>query len=336
MGSARSRRGLRAAGVPALVLTLLLLAGCTGDGEVAAFQRAFADDPAIQEMELTSHDNQPFTGGVSGDVVARSGLSDDEAVRLVGRLSDYTRENRDRMQGRVTLAVDGIQLSIAGDDELDVRAAHLLTVLRADGRVVSAFLGERALGVTGDGAPAAIGMAGDLPDMIDGMVPGLSEGLRVRSADGAVDIGGGAITRGAALRLWHALQPDVALTGIRVRDDARIVVTLQREADLTRAERAVAREGFDEGTKVVFASDLVRLGEADGEEARALLAKLSDHARARIAWVWTSGARIEVAVRAEVDIAAMAAEVEAALPAAVDEASLRWEGDPDTRTAIRP
>ncbi|WP_243226772.1 hypothetical protein [Microbacterium sp. CIAB417] len=136
-----------------LALTAMLVSGCTGDGEAGAFAAEFAGDPAVASVELTSHDNQPFTGGVSGQVVAREGVADHEVSALADRLSSYTRENGERMRGLVSLLAD---MPLAGmrlrDDALVMTLAKEEDYARA---------ADRAATLTSDGEPR-LAFASDL------------------------------------------------------------------------------------------------------------------------------------------------------------------------------
>ncbi|GAA3646777.1 hypothetical protein GCM10022202_02540 [Microbacterium marinilacus] len=327
---------MRAALMAALLsATLLLAAGCTGDGESAAFQRAFADDPSVESMKLTSHDNQPFTGGVSGEVVAREALADEDFAALVGRIGDYTRENGDRMQGRVSLVVDGFEMEVTGDEGHDDEAVGLLLALRADARVISATVGDSSLVLVGSGTAEAVELARDLPALRDEVAPGLPDTATVRAEDGDVDLRGSTAARGDALRLWDALTAEVPLAGLRARNEPVVVVALRDESDLSAARRVAAGVALGPGTSVRFASDVVRLGDSDGEDARLLLSSLDEELRDRIAYVWISGARVQVAVRIEADLAGMADAVDAALPARITDASMVLESDPATSLSVR-
>ncbi|OOB91270.1 hypothetical protein B0T42_07050 [Rathayibacter sp. VKM Ac-2630] len=68
---------MRKCGVGALALTtVLLLTGCSGDSFRADFARTFGSDEAVADLELSTVEDMPFTGGVSAEVVARENLAD--------------------------------------------------------------------------------------------------------------------------------------------------------------------------------------------------------------------------------------------------------------------
>ncbi|GGO59593.1 hypothetical protein GCM10010910_02930 [Microbacterium nanhaiense] len=333
-GEKRGRRRRTAVATIALGLAVLL-AGCTGDGEAAAFAREFRDDPAVESMELTSHDNQPFTGGVRGDVVVRDTATDGSVSDLVGRIGDYTRANADRMRGRVTLIVDGLKTEVTGDRAVDDAHLRLLLTLRSDDRVRGASIRDAAVGVYGAAADVAIDLARDLPAVVERNTPGEEWLLSVRSEDGAVSLRGDSAILGTGVRLWDVLGSVVPLTGIRVEDTSRIEIALRHESDLPRARAAASELALANDPEVVFASDLVRLGDSDGEDARLLLSRLEEVTRERVVYVWVSDTRMQVAVRNEDDLSALAGPIEAAIPARITEASLVVDGAPDTSVDIR-
>jgi hypothetical protein len=335
-------RGTRGGGtrvVPAtsLLILSLIVTGCTGDGESRAFQREFADDPVVESMELTSHDNQPSTGGVSGDVVARETASDEEIAALAARIGDYTRDNADRMRGKVSLAVGGIEMVVTGDAAIDDERARLLLALRADPSVTSAAIEETTVSVTGGSAEEAILWARDLPPLLEDIAPSRPWRMSIRSADDCVALTGEAALMADAARLWDAVVARVPVSGIRARDDdERFIVALRHEADLAGARAASADLSLGGGMSTAFESDLIRLGDSDGEDARLLFSRLDEPTRARISYVWISDTRIQVAVRTDDDLASLADVVDAALPPRISEAWLVSENDADTRLAVRP
>ncbi|GAB3156865.1 hypothetical protein GCM10027058_31250 [Microbacterium neimengense] len=314
----------------ALALTSMLVSGCTGDGEAGAFAAEFGDDPAVASAELASHDNQPFTGGVSGQVVAREGLADHEVSALVDRLSSYTRENGERMRGLVSLLADDVELIITGHLETDAAAVGTALILRADERVVSAEIAESFIALVGADVGAAIELIRSLPNLVATAPPEARSELFVRTDDRVVDVGDAPPRVAGALAAWDALVTEVPLAGMRLRDDA-LVMTLAQEEDYARATDLAAGLGSDDEPRLAFASDLIRLGEADGAVARDLMGRLDASEAESIAYVWESGSRLQIAVTSKRHLDAVARSVTAALPEGTTEAWVVVDGDPESR-----
>ncbi len=331
------RRVKRICGVPpkravafaGLVLSVTLLVGCTGDGQVGAFERAFAGDTAIASMDLTSHDNQPFTGGVSGEVYARDGLADSEVADLAHRLSAYAREHGDQMQGLVTLVADGFEMVVSGDDTTDAAAARTLLVLRSDDRVRSGQIESHSITIVAANIDAALSVLRNPPVLLNDQASENRETF-VRTEDRALDLEGEPSQLAAALEGWDALSGEIALEGMRLRD-GRLVVTLERERDFARAQQAAASLTAQSGLTLVFASDLIRLGESEGSRARELLSRLDAELASRVAWVWESGTRLQIAVNNEEDLGVVAAGLSGELPVGTTDATLEIEGVADSR-----
>lgn len=327
----RPHRG--ASALIVLALSAALLVGCTGDGQVGQFKRAFSGDPAVASMELTSHDNQPFTGGVSGEVFARDGLDDESFSALAERISEYTAQHGEEMRGLVSLVVDGYRLRVTGDAAADSAAVDTLLALRADDRVRSAGVGESSIGVVAADTDAAVSVARGLPSPIDSDVADSFRFFRVSSEDGAIDIGGELPDLANALATWDALDIDVPLQGMRLSEGS-LVVTLQHEADFGRAQQLVAAMP-DGGTTPRLASDLVRLGlSSDGSRARELLSRLDAEVLPKIAWVWESDTRLQVAVRGGEDPEELIDILSDALPAGTTDATVRTADDVDSSIDI--
>lgn len=317
----------------ALALTAMLVSGCTGDGEAGAFAAEFADDPAVASVELTSHDNQPFTGGVSGQVVAREGLADHEVSALADRLSSYTRENGERMRGLVSLLADDVELIVTGHLETDAAAVGTALALRADERVVSGEIAESFISLVGVDVSAAIELIRDLPELVATAPPEARAELFVRTEDRVVDVGDAPPRVAGALAAWDALAAEVPMAGMRLREDA-LVMTLVEEADYARAaDRAAVLHG-DAEPRLAFASDLIRLGETDGVRARDLVARLDASQLEHIAYVWESGTRLQIAVTSKRHLDAVAGSVTSALPEGTTEAWVLVDGDPDSRVNL--
>ncbi len=317
----------------ALALTAVLVSGCTGDGEAGAFAAEFGDDPAVASLELTSHDNQPFTGGVSGQVVAREGLTDHEVSALVDRLSSYTRENGERMRGLVSLLADDVELIITGHLETDAAAVGTALALRADERVMSAEIAESFIALVSADVGAAVELIRDLPELTATAPPEARVELFVRTEDRVVDVGDAPQRVAGALAAWDALVAEVPLTGMRLRDDV-LVMTLAQEADYARAAERARVLLPEAEPRLAFASELIRLGESDGVRARDLVDRLDAHDLERIAYVWESGSRLQIAVTSKRHMDAVARSVTAVLPEGTTEAWVVVDGDPDSRVNL--
>lgn len=284
-------------------------------------------------MELTSHDNQPFTGGVSGEVFARDGLDDESFSGLAERISEYTAQHGEEMRGLVTLLVDGYRVRVTGDSAADSGAVDTLLALRTDDRVRSAGVGESSIGVVAVDIDAGVSVARGLPSPIASDVADSFRFFRVSSEDGAIDIGGDLPDLAKALVTWDTLDIDVPLQGMRLSEGS-LVVTLQHESDFARAQQLVATmpEG---GTTPRFASDLVRLGvSSDGSRARELLARLDAESLPKIAWVWESGSRLQIAVMSRENPEALIDVLADALPSGTTDASVRAEDEVDSSVDI--
>ena len=60
-----------------MIVAALLLSACSGVNAGSAskqdLERAFAEDPAIESMDLRVANDLPWVGGVSGDIIAKEG-----------------------------------------------------------------------------------------------------------------------------------------------------------------------------------------------------------------------------------------------------------------------
>jgi hypothetical protein len=275
---------------------LSLLTACTGDRAAADFEAAFVDDPAVVSIELTSHDNQPFTGGVSGEVLAAAGLPDDEFSALVDRLSGYTAAHADSMRGQVTVVGEDVSLPVTGVAADDASNARLLLSLRTQPGFLSAALTldhrahVAARVVTADDALA---LAQRVPSLAEDAGIAAAPGARVRTADDMTDLSALSTAQLAeAAAVWAAVTREVPAVGIRA-DGTAITIALSQESDLARAAAAAA--SVRDTSQIRFASDLVRLGDADGALARALWDELGIDARETVDYVWESNAVLQVA-----------------------------------------
>jgi len=296
------------------MVALLLLTGCTGDRAAADFEASFRDDPAVASLELTSHDNQPFTGGVSGDLHAVAGLSDDDLIALVDRVSAYTVEYAESMRGHITVISDAVTLVVRGPQTADAsRAAFALGVLAEPG-VASVELGgadRDTLTARVADVDDAFALVGRLPDMAVAHGLAAAPAFHLRTPDATTDLAGaGGDTLGSAREVWTTLSQALSLSGVRVGDDV-ITITLADEADAAAAAAIAA--GMDDTIR--FASPTVRLGvDGDGALARGFLAAVSADVRAQIAHVWESAGTLRVAAVAADRVPALLWEIARTTP----------------------
>lgn len=337
MGGAGARSLLRVSAVGAAAgLILVVLTGCTGDSAADDFRRAFTDDPAVAALELTSHDNQPFTGGVSGDVVARDDLPDDEVVALAARLGDYTEQHAAAMQGRVTLVADRFECEIAGEDGQDDECVSALLALREDGRATSGTISPPSVWVSTPGVDDGVSLARDLPTVLAAVAPEQSWGITIRSEDGAVNLDGMDAGRSSAVvSAWDGISAELPLTGVSSDEDEGVTFALAREADLARASDLAAQFLADTDVEVRFSSDLIQLGDSDGRAARAFLAGLDADVAASIESVWESDSRMQVTVATSRDLPGLVGPVLAGVPAEITGVEL-VASDDDTRVGLQP
>ena len=310
------------------------LTACTGDSAAGDFRRAFADDPAVASLELTSHDNQPFTGGVSGDVVARDGLPDEDVLALAGRLGDYTEEHAAAMQGRVTLVADRLECEITGEGGQDDECVSVLIALRADGRATSGTISPPSVSVATPGVGDGVSLARDLPTVLAAVTPERSWAITIRSDDGAVHLDGMDAGRSSAVvSAWDGISADVPLTGVSSDEEEGVTFALAHEADLARASDLAAPFFAGSDVEVRFSSELVQLGESDGRAARAFLDGLDAAVAADIDSVWESNARMQVFVATARKLPGLVRPVLAGLPAEITEVDL-VASDDDTRVGL--
>ena len=70
-----------------MIVAALLLSACSsvnaGSASKQDLERAFAENPAIESMDLRVANDLPWVGGVSGDIIAKEGLDEvDRVIRL--------------------------------------------------------------------------------------------------------------------------------------------------------------------------------------------------------------------------------------------------------------
>lgn len=322
-------RMLRAAVL--LCLALVFTTACTGDGAASEFDDAFRDDPAVASLELTSHDNQPFTGGVSGVLHARAGLTDDEVTDLVDRVSSYTAAHTDSMRGRVAVVADEVTMTVAGDTEGDARDARLLLTLRADERVVAATVAEHLAVTAGDALDAR-----DLITMLwhEPTITASVRTITVDTADGAISVTGDPVSTALSGAVWDAAAQVAELSGIRA-DDTRIVLRLAHEGDLAAATAAARGALAGSPIRLAVESDRIRLGsDATGDAARALLTDLTTADAARIAFLWTDDHALQVNAESMAELTALAAALVGPATSSFDTVAIRFADSPETSLTL--
>jgi hypothetical protein len=308
-------------GLPALALTaVLVLTGCSGDSFRADFARTFGSDEAVADLELSTVDNMPFTGGVSAEVVARDDLDDADLRALAHRLGAFASE-RPAGDVRVVLDAEGLSLPVSGDSALTDGRITAALELRDDPRVSSVALAaddsdDRVSGLSlllSESATARdlFALARDAPDLLPDAAP---VHVSVQNSDRSELVSGDpGVWIDTAEGTWAAVSAVVPVIGFRAAPE-RLEVMLGSEADLAAAESAAASTG---GSAVAFSSPLVALGDgASGESARTLLAALDPEVLADLRSVWTDDDRLQLAVDS-VDRAVTVAEAVSATPDSV-------------------
>ncbi|GAA1628613.1 hypothetical protein [Leucobacter chromiireducens] len=353
-------REVRWGGLLLGVLLLVGLTGCmTGDGVHAAFTREFARDPAVVDLDLSSADNMPFTGGVGGEVTLRSDLGEAELRAFAERVREFGADHggaatdqagsSDPSRVRITLLLDEWRLPVLMDPEAGNALLEVFGELRGDARVQTGGFGTRdftdsatsARLEVADGetafallaeSPELFAGLGRMPEVTVATVPGVPERVVLTGAPGAWSDRAGAG--------YAALGAAAPLTAFEA-DPAAVTVTLASEADLARAE-GVARGTlrYGDGGSVYFQSDLVTLFPgASGGSARVLLADLPVDASAGIESLWTDDHALQLGAPGARELAVIAAAVDQSPAAAglgpvtirvgpADEPTLAIEGAP--------
>lgn len=349
-------------------LLLTVLSGCmTGDGMHAAFTREFARDPAVVDLDLSSADNMPFTGGVGGEVTLRSDLDDAELRAFVDRVREFGADrgaadgttaadqvaSGESSRVRITLLLDGWRLPVLMDAQASDALLGVVAELRGDARVEAAGFGSQnftnaassARFEAADGgeaftllaeSPELFATLGRMPEVTVATAPSAAERVVLTGVPGPW------LERASAG--YAALRAAVPLTAFEA-DPSAVTVTLASEADLERAEglaRATLQHG--DGGSVYFQSDLVTLFPgATGGAARTLLAALPADARAGIESLWTDDRALQIGAADAQRLADIAAAVDGSAAAAglgpvtirvgpAAEPTLAIQGDPGALT----
>ncbi|SJN10899.1 hypothetical protein FM113_10500 [Leucobacter sp. 7(1)] len=316
-------------------LLLTVLSGCmTGDGTHAAFTREFAGDPAVVDLDLSSADNMPFTGGVGGEVTLRSDLDDAELRTVVDRVREFGAEHGavdgttaadqavsgEPSRVRITLLLDGWRFPVLMDAQAGDALLGVVAELRGDARVEAGSFSSQNFTNAASSARleaadsgAAFALLGESPELFAtlGRVPEVTVATAPSAAERVVLTGvpGPWLERAGAG--YAALRAAVPLTAFEA-DPSAVTVTLASEADLERAEglaRATLQHG--DGGSVYFQSDLVTLFPgATGGAARTLLAALPADARAGIESLWTDDRALQIGAADAQRLADIAAAVD--------------------------
>ncbi|MHC9043142.1 hypothetical protein ACYX8G_01075 [Microbacterium saperdae] len=278
------------------VLTAAMLTACSGSALHGDFRAAFAGDEAVEDFELSTADNMPFTDGLSAEVRARDTASGDELVALADRLSEFAREH-EAEDVRIRIEAAELTVPVFADAAISAGAMARGLDLGDDDRVDSVVLSARteAKGITGvsirlaepgAGSPvAAFDLARTTPVLLDDVTDGANLHLTIAAEDQVRIDGNAGAWVDDVEQVWHAVSNEVPVTGLRA-EPGRLKLTLATEADLGAAQALSAARAVD--LVVVFESPLVRLGaEASGDSARALLATLEASQGTGLLSVWT-------------------------------------------------
>ncbi len=315
---------------------MLLLAACSGDSVRGDFARTFGDDPAVAGFELSTADNQAFTGGLSADVDVRPDASDDAFRSLVTQLSAFAAE-RSGTEVHITVHTPSISLPVVASATTTAAitdAAHdLLTVPGVESvELVAANDAERISAVTLDLSlpsptdfTAAFALAREVPDRLAEIAIASGPHITLRDPAAYFTVQGppGSWWSNAEATLLGLTDsaPVAAVTGVRASPDG-IVITLDDEFEVAAATARLAKQALTSDYPVAFASPLVSLGaEATGAPARALLGGLEDADRALIESIWTDDAGATFSAASPADAEALASAI-SAQPESADFASL--------------
>lgn len=329
-------RAHRAAAV--LLATAALLTGCaTGDGMAASFTAAFAGDPDVTGVDLTSADKMAFTGGVSGTITVR----DDAPDARVRDLSERVRTHgpREDKPVRIDLGLAGFEVPVLSDAAANSALLDVALAARADPRLRGALFSSQDYGTvaglvsltTADAAsvfvmmPEAARMAATLPGhpSFHGTISDAARSVTLDGRPGPwVD---------AVARAWSAVTAQVAIASFQA-EETTLTLRVVDEAAVELA-RSLVLQALDGTTmEVTVASDLITLFPgADGSAVRALVAQLAPEVRARIRSIWTNDESASFTVDDLDDAGPVAAAIAGAAPADLRRLQLTV-GDPGDPT----
>ena len=96
--SSRQPFAARVAAASGVIVAALLLSACSsvnaGSASKQDLERAFAEDPAIESMDLRVANDLPWVGGVSGDIIAKEGLDEADLRALIERLAKFSASHK--------------------------------------------------------------------------------------------------------------------------------------------------------------------------------------------------------------------------------------------------
>ncbi len=323
---------------------MLLLAACSGDSVRGDFARTFSENPAVAGFELSTADNQAFTGGLSADVDVRPDASDDAFRSLVNQLSAFAAE-RSGTEVHITVHTPSISLPVfpsATTTAAITDAAHNLLAVPGVESVefVAASDEERISAVTLDLSlpsptdfTAAFALAREAPDRLAEIATASGPHITLRDPAAHFTVQGPPgmwwSNAEAALLGLTDPAPAAAVTGVRASSDG-IIIMLDDESEVAAATARLAEQALANDYPVAFASPLVSLGpDATGAPARALLNGLGDDDRALIESIWTDDARATFSAASPADAEALASAISAQPESAVFASLTIVVGAPD-------
>lgn len=285
----------------AALTVALTLSACgnvnAGSAGMAEMQRVFADDPAIESLDLGGANDLPWVGVVSGDVVAKRGLDEAELRGLIDRLAQFSAAY-DGARISVNVQSDGVQFPVASDKS--EREAYLSfgLALRDDPRVlVTEFSPGRSLSVTAADPEAVFALASELPGELATLPDKGEVEIDLASVNGEVTLEGtpGSWTELAA-RVWLGAQ-QYGVTRVAATPET-LQLRVEREQDVEDAQN-FARYALERSPlQLTVSSDMLQLAEgASGASARTLLAALDDDIVSRVATNWSDDSTLHVTAR---------------------------------------
>lgn len=303
-------------------ILILTLTGCaTGDGVAGAFSRAFSGDPLVRELEVSSADNMPFTGGVGGTLTLRENVTAAELRKLTERIRDFVAEHDAAAPERVrlTLRFGDWRLPVLLDEAQGETLLGVVGGLLGDPRV-------RAASVTSGDFVRSVDSARLVVGEVDAVFPVLAEAperfaplggaptITVVTEEGAAEhvevMGAPGPWLDRVAEGYATLRDAVPLTAFVAKDSA-ITVTLAREGDLARAESIASERLSELGDPVTIQSDLVTLFPgATGVAARALLAELPVSVRGELVSLWTDDRALQLGVGHSAGLIGLATELD--------------------------
>lgn len=310
-------------------LLALVLVGCmSGDGVQGAFEREFADDPAVVSVDLSTADRMPLSGGVSGTVVLRDGLDEAQVREFADRLIDF----RDRTDGdgaesrvRIDVAVNGWRFPVLATEEASAALLDVVFTLNADTRVLTGTISSADYRGSIDHASLVASATAEIPALITAVpaafaAKGEHLPITLSSPDdepSGFEVSGTLGTWAEeAFHAYEALRAETVVTSFQA-EKGTIEVVLGNEADVDSARSVISDALGSTPFDVFYQSDLVILFPgARGDQARELLQAMDDESRASIVSVWTDDRSATVSVRSLASVRHVVAQIDAApLPA---------------------